>query len=554
MFVYDKYFLRSDGFLLPKFWFIDIEALIWRGVFGYYHQFQERFEGLELKRCVPEIRVLPDGTDSGLAIEIALDHPLDSADEIAYTPEYDREEFDLVLSQETAASSASDIIQLVFSKDSHKKVLLLTSAKAAIMEISLKQHDGDPDSKVLEYGANLAHGMTRSSVTINEFQDLQTKLLHKTVLDMSISGCQFEDLLAEILNRLGLIVVLDRPTSFSRTCWLSGKILDKLVLIVLDGVKESFGDRVSVDVWSNLERIDEAILEIIADTTIGDVSTDFSGLDVAWNMDVSQDGGVLLTVVVSSKPEVEMQPESPIFFTLDYQGLLTESFETPFPRGKQLASVAADLSDIRASWSDKLTEPYLAVHVSDAKWKNVKRAYHVDFTWEQALEQQIRLRLSTGSRFRFLREFAKYLNMRENKESALRLFIEFCMSRELKGCESQRAAAHCDRAAILTGLAICFNPPRGLSGYLEMLTYSEVPKILEELGSQRTWRDHISQIVQLSSDFIPQTAKLVTPKSDRKPGRPPTQLVPIAHPLELFTQFLNNPESLVCRYCRFLRV
>jgi hypothetical protein len=239
---------------------------------------------------------------------------------------------------------------------------------------------------------------------------------------------------------------------------------------------------------------------------------------------------------------------------LDYQGLLTESFETPFPRGKQLASVAADLSDIRASWSDKLTEPYLAVHVSDAKWKNVKRAYHVDFTWEQALEQQIRLRLSTGSRFRFLREFAKYLNMRENKESALRLFIEFCMSRELKGCESQRAAAHCDRAAILTGLAICFNPPRGLSGYLEMLTYSEVPKILEELGSQRTWRDHISQIVQLSSDFIPQTTKLGIPKSNRKPGRPPTQLVPIAHPLELFTQFLNNPESLVCRYCRFLRV
>jgi hypothetical protein len=507
-----------------------------------------------LDRYFPKIQVLPDSIDSRIAVEMAIDHPFDSDNEVPYTFEYDKEGFSLVHSHETAASSVPDTIRLFFSKNSPKKVLLITRAKAGIMEVALRQDDGDAGSKVLEYGVNLAHGMTRSSVTINEFQDLQTKLLHKTVLDMAISGCQFEDLLAEILNSLGLIVVLDRPTSFSRTCWLSGKILDRPVLIVLDGVKESFGDRVSVDVWSNLERIDEAILEIIADTTIGDVSTDFSGLDVAWNMDVSQESGALLTVAVSSRPEVEIQAESPIFFTLDYQGLLTESVETPFPRGKQQASIAADLSDIRASWGEKLTEPYLAVHVSDAKWKSVKRAYHVDFTWEQALEQQTRLRLSTGSRFRSLSELVRHLNMREDKECALRLFIEFCMSRELRGCESQRAAAHCARAAILTGLAICFNPPRGLSGYLEMLTYSDVPKILEELGSQRTWRDHISQIVQLSSDFIPQTAKLGTPKSNRKPGRPPTQLVPIAHPLELFTQFLNNPESLVCRYCRFLRV
>ncbi|MFW9967812.1 MAG: hypothetical protein ACFFEA_11730 [Candidatus Thorarchaeota archaeon] len=502
----------------------------------------------------PSIEVLTDNSDSGLAIEIRHDQKLDSNDEFLYTLEYDRNDFDLVLSYETAASSAiPDVIQLVFSENSTQRILPISRAEAGIMEITLIRADEDGGHQKREYSVNLANGMKRSSVTINDFQELQTKLSHKTVLDMSMSGCQFEDFLAEILNKLRMIVVLDRPTSFSRICWLSGKIIGKPVLIVLDGVRESFGNRVSVDVWSDLRRIDEAILEIITDTKIGDVSTDFSGLNVTWKVDATKDGEALLTVVVSSKPERELHVESPIFFTLDYQGLHTESFETPFPRGKQQASIAADLSDIRASWSDKLTEPYLAVHVSDAKWKSVRHAYHVDFTWEQALEQQTKLKLSSGSRFRCLSEFARYLNMIEDKEAALRLFIEFCLGRELRGCESQRAAAHCARAAILTGLVVCFNPPRGLSGYLEMLTDSRTPMILEELGSPRTWRDHISQIVQLSSDFVPQIAKLSTPNSSRKPGRPPTQLVPIAHPQELFNQFLNNPESLICRYCRFLR-
>jgi hypothetical protein len=504
--------------------------------------------------CFPAIEVLTDSSDSNLAIVIRHDEQFDFDDEIVYTLEYDRKDFDLALSYETAASSAiPDMIRLTFSKNSPQRILSISRAEASIMKATLIRTDGDASRQEHEYGVNLGYGMSRSSVTINEFQGLQTNLSHKTVLDMSISGCQFEDLLAELLSRLRMIVVLDRPTSFSRTCWLSGRILDKPVLIVLDGVKESSGNRVSVDVWSNLDRVDEAILEIIADTKIGDVSTDFSMLNVTWNIDASQDDEALLTVVVSSRPEVKMQAESPIFFTLDYQGLHTESFETPFPRGKQQASIAADLSDIRASWSDKLTEPYLAVHVSDAKWKSIKGAYHVDFTWEQALEQQTKLRLSSGSRFRSLTAFAKYLNMTEDKKAALRLFIDFCLGRELRGCESQRAASHCARAAILTGLVVCFSPPRGISGYLEMLTDSQAPKILEELGTPRTWRDHISQIVQLSSDFVPQTAKLSTPNRNRKPGRPPTQLIPIAHPLELFTQFLNDPESLVCRYCRFLR-
>ncbi|MFW9943848.1 MAG: hypothetical protein ACFFB7_02520 [Candidatus Sifarchaeia archaeon] len=517
-----------------------------------YHQVLTSFEVDHLEMQFPTIEVLSNSSDIRLAVEIGHDKPLEFDDEVTYTLEYDRKKFDLVLSYETAASSAvPDRINLVFQRDSPDRILAVSRANASIMDVTLTRDDVAPEAH--DYSVNLAYGMNRFSVTVNQFQKLQTTIPHLTVLDMSVSGCQFEDLLAEILNRLRMIVVLDRPTSFSRTCWLSGSILDEPVLIVLDGVRGSLGDRVSVDVWSNLDRIDESILEILADTRVGDVRTDFGGLNVTWNIDGGQGGEALLTVMVSSKPDLEMRAESPIFFTLDYQGLLTESFETPFPKGQQQASIAADLSDIRASWSDKLTEPYLAVHVSDAKWKSIKRSYHVKFDWEQAVEHQTKLRLSTGSRFRSLDEFSASLNMAEDMESALRLFTEFCLSRELRGCESQRAAAHCARAAILTGLVVCFNPPRGLSDYLEMLTDTRAPSILEDLGTPRTWRDHISQIVQLSSDFVPQTAKLTTPNSNRKPGRPPTQLVPNTHPLELFTQFLNKPESLVCRYCRFLR-
>ncbi|MFX1603943.1 MAG: hypothetical protein ACFFCK_10700 [Promethearchaeota archaeon] len=507
-----------------------------------------------MKLRFPSIQVLPDSSDSRLAVEIRHDEPFDSDDEITYTLEYDRKEFDFAISYETAASIAvPDKISLVFPKGSPDRTFAVSRASASIMDVTLTRDDEDGVLEAHGYSVNLAYGMKRSSATVNQFQELQATTPHLTVLDMSVSGCQFEDLLAEILSRLRMIVVLDRPTSFSRTCWLSGKILDEPVLIVLDGVRGTLGDRVSVDVWSNLERIDEAILEILANTRVGDVRTDFSGLNVAWNIDAGQDGQALLTVVVSSKPEMEARSESPVFFTLDYQGLLTESFETPFPRGQQQASIAADLSDIRASWNDKLTEPYLAVHVSDAKWKSIKRSLQVKFDWEQAVEHQTKIRLSTGNRFRSLEEFSAFLNMGEAKKSALGLFTEFCLSRELRGCESQRAVAHCARAVILTGLVVCFNPPRGLSGYLEMLTDKQAPTILEDLGTPRTWRDHISQIVQLSSDFVPQTAKLATPKSNRKPGRPPTQLIPNTHPLELFTQFLNDPESLVCRYCRFLR-
>jgi hypothetical protein len=74
---------------------------------------------------------------------------------------------------------------------------------------------------------------------------------------------------------------------------------------------------------------------------------------------------------------------------------------------------------------------------------------------------------------------------------------------------------------------------------------------MREIGNHRTWRSHISQIAQDCNEFSTEAAHLLKPKMERKPGRPPTQLVPVLHPLDLFNQFLENPTSIVCKYCRF---
>ena len=348
-----------------------------------------------------------------------------------------------------------------------------------------------------------------------------------------------------------MVVVLDRQTSFSRTCWLSGEILNEPVLIVLDGIKSVSDDYISVDVWSNLDRVDEAIIEAVADTRIGDVQTDFSILKVNWTISTNRDGNELLTIAMSIDSPRSANMKNPVFFTIDYQGLFTEDFEVQFSKQKKYASIVANLSGSTAIWNGKLTEPYLIVHMSDASWKDLQRYHQIVYTWRDALEQQIRLKLLSATRFQSPSELSKSLNMSSDDDSVLHLFAEFCLSRDLKGCETKRVANHCARAVILTGLMVCFNPPRGLSGYLDIVTGAQYYEKLRDIGNHRTWRSHISQIAQDCGEFSTETAHFVNPKMDRKPGRPPTQLVPTLHPLDLFNQFFENPTSIVCRYCRF---
>jgi len=401
------------------------------------------------------------------------------------------------------------------------------------------------------HNLNLVHEMKRNPLNMTEFQNLQNELDHSVLLDMSVAGCSFEDFLAELLGSLRMVVVLDRQTSFSRTCWLSGELLNEPVLIVLDGIKSGSEDHISVDAWSNLSRVDEAIIDIIANTRIGDVETDFSSLEVNWKITTGRDGNQLLTIEISIESLSSANAKNPIFFTIDYQGLFTEDFEVKFSKRKKYTSIVANLNDSIVSWSGKLKEPYLCIHVSDAPWKKLQRFHQIVYTWEDALKQQIELKLTSGSRFESLDEFSKSLNMNRNNDSALRLFTEFCLNQDLRGCTTKRVAAHCARAVILTGLMACFNPPRGLSGYLEMVTGTQNSELLKEFGNKRTWRSHISQIAQESNDFSTEAAQIVNPKRERRPGRPPTQLVPAMHPLSLFNQYLEDSTSIVCKHCRF---
>jgi hypothetical protein len=500
----------------------------------------------------PVVEFASDFDDSGLCIDIWHDPPLEKGNNISYVLEYDRKNFEITLSCDTAASySTPDSIHLVFNKNAPNSVLKISRAYSSIIELTLKSHEKDTKPTSQEYRVNLAQGMKRFSVSSAQFQDLQMELIHSTILDVSVSGCSFEDLLAEVLSKFRMNVVLDQQTSNSRTCWLSGRIIDESVLIVLDGQRGKDGDCVSIDVWSKLKRIDEAILENLAETHIGDVPSDFSGLDIRWAIEVSEREGASLTVAISSNREKIEHSESPIFFAVDYQGHLTESFEAHFLGQREQVSISADLRNILASWHGDLTEPYITVYLSDARWKNLERSHIIVVNWKQALEQQIKFKLSTGSRFRSISEFAKFLNMAGEGESAIRLFSDSFLNLRLNNCDTHRTADHCARAAIITGLVACFDPPRGISGYLEILTGPQSPKSLEEIGSRRTWRDHISQIAQDCSIFAPKATKLGARKNEKKPGRPPTRLIPTAHPLELYEQLLKEPISIVCKYCRF---
>ncbi|MFW9968502.1 MAG: hypothetical protein ACFFEA_15245, partial [Candidatus Thorarchaeota archaeon] len=323
------------------------------------------------------------------------------------------------------------------------------------------------------------------------------------------------------------------------------------VLLVVDSIRDRTVGRISMDVWSDYEGIELILRKALTESRIGNVREDLSSIEVAWNLDMAAEGGNALVLTITPNSESFLSGER-VYFQVDYQGLVSESFEATLPQEQERLSVALDLNNAYATWEDDLDAVFFAISLSDESWKNLDRYHRLAYSWYDVLKQQIRARLQIGKRFLDIQEFAASMNMKENDSSALKTFIDFTLRSDLAGCESQRVSSHCSRAAILTGLVICFNPARGLSGYLTLLTGPLSPPSLSELGTQRTWRDHISQIVQLSGDFKPQTGKLTITSKRRSPGRPPTQLVPTTHPVKLLEQFLNDPESLVCQYCRFL--
>ena len=163
-------------------------------------------------------------------------------------------------------------------------------------------------------------------------------------------------------------------------------------------------------------------------------------------------------------------------------------------------------------------------------------------------------KIDADTRFSSLEELATALHFPTNTgiESARDLCVSYCLDRTLKECSIDRISDHCKRAAILTGFLITFNPARGLTGYLEILLGDDGSSDLIKLGSERTWRNHLTEIVHATEDFIPHPVALSAGRKNQKPGRPPIQLIPSTPLSNLLTTFIERPEELVCKYCKFV--
>jgi hypothetical protein len=387
-------------------------------------------------------------------------------------------------------------------------------------------------------------------MTAKQFQQTQTELTHQNLLNYVPIGCPYEDALAEFLSLAHLGVVLDKHTSRSRTTWLAGSVKGQALLVVLDSVNTDNIDRASIDFWTNIEGISDDILLGIQKSQMGVVPDTYRSLDITWYIEVQEESPSLIVILSASK-EITASNSGEIYFIVEYQDSLSETFKTTYPLHQEQVSIAIELGKKKSVWTGSLDDSFLTLFLSDSAWKSIDQFHQVRFTWRDALIRQIERKLKTGKRLTSFIEVAESINLQDTPDArnAKDLFFTFCLDLVVEGCKNQRVSDHCRRCVILSGLVICFNPKRGLSGYLEMVL--EGPEELSHLGSERTWRDHLSGIVNSAQDFKPMQVELKTKKKSRGPGRPPTQLLPTIPPLKLFRYYTNNPETIVCKYCRF---
>jgi hypothetical protein len=399
----------------------------------------------------------------------------------------------------------------------------------------------------------LLDGIQNLHLTPREFQLAQAKLKQSIILDHAPIGCSYNEVLAELLGCFRLGVVLDKQTSWSRTSWLAGQIDDALLLVVVDATAIKDIDRVSIDIWSNLDDISDEILKSVQDTSMGAVPEIFASIGISWKIDYfTFDFPCLVLSLTASRSDASKIVKE-MFFAVDYQGILSETFKTVFPTQQEQISLSMELGTVKSTWLGNLEDPYLLFYFSDAEWKSENHFHKITITWKEALVDQIEALLATGSRMTKISELSAALNLKDDEtmRMAKNLFFEFCLDSVVEGCQSQRVSDYCKRCVVLSGLMICFNPERGLSGYLELVFGSGSPNKLHEFGTERTWRDHLSNIVSSAQDFQPIQVELVGKRKLRGPGRPPTQLMPMIPLTQLFRDFVESPERIVCRYCRF---
>lgn len=435
------------------------------------------------------------------------------------------------------------------SQSSPETLFWIARAESATLSLSVKSQN---PRQSIDLVLNLIDCMHGKQFSPAQFQQMQNQLSHNIAIDLSPIGCNYEDALAEAIGVLRAAVVLDRHILSARTSWLSGSILDKRILIVLDAVRMTGKDLMSVDVWSDMSNVTEAILGVIAKTNLGRMSREFHDIKASWQLYTGPPEPAQLLVTVSTNVTHDVHDSA--FVIIDFQDTLSEELEVTLYGDRQQMTIPIDVADVNPSWQGALDEPFVRVFISDASWKELDVRQKWVFTWRDAIEQQILARLSSSKRFSSFEDFGRALHLSESSCSDLArtLFTNFCHERAVRGCASQRLSDHCARAKLLSGLVICFEPPRGLSGYLDMITASFSESDLAELGSNRTWRDHLSQIVNSASEFTPKPMKLSVKKRARRPGRPPIQLIPAMPLTEIFHQFMNEPENIVCAHCKFL--
>ncbi len=390
-------------------------------------------------------------------------------------------------------------------------------------------------------------------LTTKEFQYTQVGLQHHLILNYVPIGCDYEDALAEVLAAMRLGVVLDKHTSKSRTSWLAGDNENQSILAVLDTTKSDGIDYASLDIWTDIEGIQEKILTAIQNSRMGDVPESSGDLDISWVIDRPNSSKSRLVVTLSASTTPVKRRMGEIVFTVEFQGIKSEVLKTVFPVKDERVSFAIELDGVRANWSGNLDEPFLTLYLGDSEWKSSERSHRKQLKWRRALIQQVEAQLTKGTRFTSFAGVSKSMNLEDTQDysKARNLFLTFCLGHKVEGCKNQRVSDYCRRGVVLSGLVICFNPPRGLTGYLEMVSGPSVPKDLERLGTERTWRDHLTGLVNSAQDFQPTPVEISGKKKSRGPGRPPTQLLPTIPPVNLFRDFVNTPEKIVCRYCKF---
>ncbi|MHA1908891.1 MAG: hypothetical protein ACW98Y_16435 [Candidatus Thorarchaeota archaeon] len=384
------------------------------------------------------------------------------------------------------------------------------------------------------------------------FQEYQLTIQHQTVFRKSATRCSFVDTLAEFLRVLPMAVVYDTQTSWSRTTWLATSLNDVPILIVLDSYQSGEMNYVSIDLWCDIDSMDVTLRQRLGESVFGEMGHSFTHLKIDWDLAMKTETSSQIIITLSSDLSDDTE-EHNLYLCATYSNFTTEDFQLRVPLIDSKASISIETVYSEDSLPESLDDIYFSIFVSDALWKPLEKKYALQVTWRDVITTQIERQLKKGTRFSSFLDLQEALGFSFIEDGTIvpKYFIELSLDNSPESCEHQRLTDYCKRSTLLSWLVTCFNPERGLSGYLEMISTPQVYGKIKDLGTQRTWMEHISELSHIAEDFTPTQIKLRSTRKSKKRGRPPTQLIPGPPLIGLFKKLIDEPELSVCRNCRF---